>query len=164
MRNLARFVLLLPRNAGVLLLRGYRALISPLYGDVCRYYPSCSAYGLGSVQQRGLIVGSALTAWRILRCNPWAAGGIDDVRAARHDRDRITRFGWVVPAGMFPKAEAAAEAAREAHLLEHLRVDEAAAVRAAASAAPVLRTALRTSAPLGAPVLATSSPIPSRKD
>ncbi|GGR17431.1 hypothetical protein GCM10010196_07870 [Agromyces mediolanus] len=160
MRNLARFVLLLPRNAGVLLLRGYRALISPLYGDVCRYYPSCSAYGLGSVQQRGLIVGSALTAWRILRCNPWSAGGIDDVRAARHDRDRITRFGWVVPAGMFPKAEAAAEAARQAHLSEHLRRDEAAAARPAASPAPVLRTP----APLGAPVLATSSPIPSRKD
>jgi putative membrane protein insertion efficiency factor len=160
MRNLARFVLLLPRNAGVLLLRGYRALISPLYGDVCRYYPSCSAYGLGSVQQRGLIVGSALTAWRILRCNPWSAGGIDEVRTASHDRDRITRFGWVVPAGMFPKAEAAAAAAREAHLLEHLRVDEAAAADSTAVLSPVPRT----SAALGAPVLATSSPIPSRKD
>jgi len=159
MRNLARFVLLLPRNAGVLLLRGYRALISPLYGDVCRYYPSCSAYGLGSVQQRGLVVGSALTAWRILRCNPWSAGGIDEVRAARHDRDRITRFGWVVPAGMFPKAEAAAEAARQAHVLEHLRVDEAAAAQSAVSVSAVLRTPA-----LGAAALATSSSTSSRKD
>jgi putative membrane protein insertion efficiency factor len=98
-RDFALFVLLIPRNAGVLLLRAYRKLISPLYGDVCRYYPSCSAYGLGSVQQRGIVVGSALTAWRILRCNPWSSGGIDDVRVASHDRYRITPFGWVIPAG-----------------------------------------------------------------
>lgn len=98
MRDALLFLLLVPRNIGVLLLRGYRAVISPLYGDVCRYHPSCSAYGLGSVQQHGLVVGSALTAWRIVRCNPWSAGGIDDVRAARHDRYRVTPFGWVVPA------------------------------------------------------------------
>ena len=142
MRDLALFILLIPRNLGVLLLRGYRAAISPLYGDVCRYYPSCSAYGLGSVQQRGLVVGSALAAWRIVRCNPWTAGGFDEVRAARHDRYRITRFGWVVPAGMFPKAEADAAAARLAHELEH---------RAAESRSME-------------PVLVNSSPNLSRKD
>ena len=119
MRNLALFILLIPRNLGVLLLRAYRAVISPLYGDVCRYYPSCSAYGLGSVQQRGLVVGSVLTAGRIVRSKPWPAGGIDAVRAPRHDRYRVTRFGWVVPTGMFPKAEADAAAARLAHELEH---------------------------------------------
>lgn len=142
MRDLAFFILLIPRNLGVLLLRAYRATISRLYGDVCRYYPSCSAYGLGSVQQRGLVIGSALAAWRIVRCNPWTAGGIDEVRAARHDRYRITRFGWVVPAGMFPKAEADAAAARLAHELEH---------RAHESVAPE-------------PVLANPSPTLSRKD
>ena len=98
MREVTLFILLIPRNVGVLLIRGYRAVISPLYGDVCRYHPSCSAYGLGSVQQRGLLVGSALTAWRIVRCNPWSPGGIDDVPAARHDRYRVTPFGWVLPA------------------------------------------------------------------
>jgi uncharacterized protein len=97
-REIGLFILLIPRNIGVLLIRGYRAVISPLYGDVCRYHPSCSAYGLGSVQQQGLLVGSVLTAWRIVRCNPWSAGGIDDVRAARHDRYRVTPFGWVLPA------------------------------------------------------------------
>lgn len=99
MKNAVLFAALIPRNIGVLVIRGYRAAISPLYGDVCRYYPSCSAYGLGSVQQRGLVIGSGLTAWRILRCNPWTAGGIDDVRAAKHSRYRVTRFGWVIPAG-----------------------------------------------------------------
>jgi putative membrane protein insertion efficiency factor len=97
--NAALFLILIPRNIGVLLIRGYRAVISPLYGDVCRYYPSCSAYGLGSVQQRGLLVGTALTAWRIVRCNPWSRGGVDEVRAPKHDRYRVTSFGWVVPAG-----------------------------------------------------------------
>ncbi|MCD5345420.1 membrane protein insertion efficiency factor YidD [Agromyces sp. H3Y2-19a] len=110
MRDFALFVVLIPRNLGVLLIRGYRKLISPLYGDVCRYYPSCSAYGLGSVQQRGLVIGSLLTGWRILRCNPWSPGGIDDVRPARHDRYRVTRFGWVLPAG-YVKADASAPAA-----------------------------------------------------
>lgn len=108
MKNAVLFAALVPRNLGVLIIRGYRAAISPLYGDVCRYYPSCSAYGLGSVQQRGLVIGSALTAWRILRCNPWTAGGIDDVRAARHSRYRVTGFGWVVPAG-FATTDAAAQ-------------------------------------------------------
>jgi putative membrane protein insertion efficiency factor len=99
MRDLAWFVWLLPRNAGVLLIRAYRAVISPLYGDVCRYYPSCSAYGLGSVQHRGLVVGSLLTGWRILRCNPWSRGGVDDVRMPRRRRFHVTRFGFVIPAG-----------------------------------------------------------------
>ena len=98
MRDIILFILLIPRNLGVLLIRAYRAVISPLYGDVCRYHPSCSAYGLGSVQQQGLVVGSALTAWRIVRCNPWSQGGIDDVRPARHRRYRVTPFGWVLPA------------------------------------------------------------------
>ncbi len=98
MKNLAWFVWLLPRNAGVLLIRAYRAVVSPLYGDVCRYYPSCSAYGLGAVQHRGLVVGSALTAWRIVRCNPWSAGGIDDVPLPRVRRFHVTRVGLVVPA------------------------------------------------------------------
>ncbi|MFE5670354.1 membrane protein insertion efficiency factor YidD [Agromyces sp. NPDC056523] len=99
MRDLAWFVWLLPRNVGVLLIRAYRAVVSPLYGDVCRYYPTCSAYGLGSVQHRGLVVGSALTAWRIVRCNPWSAGGIDDVRMPARSRFHVTRFGFVIPPG-----------------------------------------------------------------
>jgi putative membrane protein insertion efficiency factor len=115
MRDVLLFLLLIPRNIGVLVLRGYRAVISPLYGDVCRYHPSCSAYGLGSVQQQGLIAGSALTAWRIVRCNPWSAGGIDDVRAARHDRYRVTPFGWVVPAS-WAAASAAPSAVHPHHL------------------------------------------------
>jgi putative membrane protein insertion efficiency factor len=92
----ALFALTVPRNLGIALLLIYRKVISPLYGDVCRYYPTCSAYGLGQVQQRGLIVGSVLTAWRILRCNPWSAGGVDKVAPGR-SWFRVTNLGFVVP-------------------------------------------------------------------
>src|SRR3954452_9380390 len=92
-------VLLVPRNLAVLVLRAYRAVISPLYGDVCRYYPSCSAYALQAIQQHGVVVGSYLGIRRILRCHPWAAGGVDDVPPARKPRYRVTPFGFVVAAG-----------------------------------------------------------------
>ncbi len=59
--------------------RLWRAIISPLYGDVCKYHPSCSAYGLEALQVHGAIKGGALTIWRILRCNPWSKGGYDPV-------------------------------------------------------------------------------------
>ena len=99
MMRVLTFLWLLPRNVCVLILRGYRAVISPLYGDVCRYYPSCSAYALGAIQQHGVIKGVALGTWRIARCHPWAKGGVDDV-PERSLRPRAlalhtTRFGFV---------------------------------------------------------------------
>ena len=87
---------LAPRNLLILFIKGWRKLISPLYGDVCRYYPTCSAYGLGQVQQRGLILGSVLTVARIIRCNPWSKGGIDEV-APGSGRFQVSHSGFVVP-------------------------------------------------------------------
>lgn len=98
MKSVLTFTLLLPRNACVLVLRFYRAVISPLYGDVCRYYPSCSHYTLQAIQQYGVFRGVWLGSRRILRCHPWAEGGIDDIPARRYDRYRITRFGFVIAA------------------------------------------------------------------
>jgi putative membrane protein insertion efficiency factor len=63
----------------VLVLRAYRRVISPIYGDVCRYYPSCSAYALNAVETHGALRGSWLAARRLGRCHPWAAGGVDPV-------------------------------------------------------------------------------------
>lgn len=90
-------VVLVPRNLAVALLLVYRRFISPLYGDVCRFAPTCSAYGLGAVQEYGVILGSAMTLWRIARCNPWNPGGIDPVPVRRNPRPRhLTRRGFVV--------------------------------------------------------------------
>ena len=93
---LLQFIWLAPRNLVILLVKGYRKAISPLYGDVCRYYPTCSAYGLGQFQQRGVIFGSVLTAWRIIRCNPWSQGGVDQVKPGR-GLFQVNQHGFVLP-------------------------------------------------------------------
>ena len=61
------------------LLRAYRFAISPLYGQVCRYYPTCSAYALDAVQTHSAARGTWLAMRRVARCHPWAAGGVDHV-------------------------------------------------------------------------------------
>jgi uncharacterized protein len=94
---LGRAVPLLPRNAALSLLHAYRATISHTYGDVCKYYPSCSAYAVGAVQQHGAVAGSVMTAARIARCHPWAKGGIDDVPLRKNFRYELTHHGFVVP-------------------------------------------------------------------
>ncbi|WP_399553263.1 membrane protein insertion efficiency factor YidD [uncultured Propionibacterium sp.] len=59
--------------------KGWRAFISPLYGDVCKYYPTCSAYGLEALELHGALKGGWLTVRRLARCHPWSTGGIDPV-------------------------------------------------------------------------------------
>jgi len=61
------------------LLKLYRLVVSPLYGNVCRYYPSCSAYALRAVEVHGAVRGSWLAGRRLLRCHPWTPGGYDPV-------------------------------------------------------------------------------------
>lgn len=96
MKRVLLFIWFLPRNICVAILRAYRAVISPLYGQVCRYYPSCSAYALEAIQHHGVVKGVGLGIWRIARCHPWAKGGVDDVPVSRHhDHHHLTRFGFV---------------------------------------------------------------------
>lgn len=99
MRRALQFVWLLPRNVLVAVLRVYRAVISPLYGDVCRYYPSCSSYAMQSIQHYGAIRGIWMGSRRLARCHPWAEGGIDDVPVREHEHVAITGFGFVVAHG-----------------------------------------------------------------
>lgn len=63
----------------LLVLRAYRFAISPLYGQVCKYHPTCSAYAMAAIETHGALRGSGLAAWRLLRCNPWSRGGYDPV-------------------------------------------------------------------------------------
>lgn len=88
---------LLPRNLAIAFMKTYRRLVSPLYGDVCRYYPSCSRYALEAYQQRGFVVGVVLTTWRLLRCNPCNPGGIDDVQPGIRQYCEVNSHGFVRP-------------------------------------------------------------------
>lgn len=57
----------------------YRYTLSYFLGGRCRFYPSCSRYGLDAVHAHGALKGAALTVRRIGRCHPWNAGGFDPV-------------------------------------------------------------------------------------
>ncbi len=57
----------------------YQKLISPLIPARCKYYPSCSRYAVEAYRTHGAFWGTVLTAWRLLRCNPWSRGGVDKV-------------------------------------------------------------------------------------
>ena len=61
------------------LLRGYKRLISPLLPAACKYVPTCSEYAVEAVERFGIVRGGAMTLWRVLRCNPFAKGGVDPV-------------------------------------------------------------------------------------
>ena len=47
------------------------------HAPTCKYHPTCSQYAAGALRKHGLLKGSVLTAWRLLRCNPWSHGGVD---------------------------------------------------------------------------------------
>ena len=68
MRALASFII-----------KSYRYLISPLLGNHCRFYPSCSCYAETAIARYGFIKGSLLTLKRLGKCHPWHEGGLDPV-------------------------------------------------------------------------------------
>jgi uncharacterized protein len=60
-------------------LRFYKGLISPLLPASCRFVPTCSEYAAEAVARHGVLRGTALGLWRLLRCNPFSRGGYDPV-------------------------------------------------------------------------------------
>ena len=72
----------------VLFIKVYQKTLSPDHGlfsffypnGYCRYYPSCSEYAKEAIEKKGVIKGSGLGLWRIVRCNPWSKGGVDLVK------------------------------------------------------------------------------------
>ncbi|HEU4962430.1 MAG TPA: membrane protein insertion efficiency factor YidD [Bacilli bacterium] len=71
------------KRALLLAFRFYQKFISPLKPPSCRFYPTCSHYGLEAVSKHGALRGSFLTAKRIVKCGPWHPGGFDPVPEPR---------------------------------------------------------------------------------
>lgn len=67
----------------------WRAVISPLYGDVCKFYPTCSEYALHSFESHGAVRGTVLTTKRLVRCHPWSLGGYDPVPGGPHSQGKL---------------------------------------------------------------------------
>lgn len=71
------------RWLAVLPIRAYQRALSPMLGERCRYYPSCSEYAAQAIGRFGILRGVVLAGWRLLRCNPWSDGGFDPVEDQR---------------------------------------------------------------------------------
>jgi len=67
------------------LIRLYQATLGRILGGRCRFHPSCSEYAVEAITETGALRGLALASWRVLRCGPWSAGGVEypPSRAAR---------------------------------------------------------------------------------
>ncbi len=63
----------------LIFIKFYQYLISPLIGQTCRFYPSCSEYAFEAVKKHGSLKGSFLALKRILKCHPFHPGGFDPV-------------------------------------------------------------------------------------
>lgn len=80
LRDLPRTPLYWPRLVLLALIRLYQKTISRgLPANTCRFYPSCSHYGYQAIYKYGVLKGSIMAAWRVLRCNPFNEGGYDPV-------------------------------------------------------------------------------------
>ncbi len=71
------------RRAATAPIRLYQRLLSPAIASRCKYEPSCSRYAVQAIERYGILRGSVLAAWRLLRCNPWSHGGYDPVEHQR---------------------------------------------------------------------------------
>ena len=67
----------IPTRGALFFIRVYQIVFSPLFGNQCRYHPTCSNYAMMAFNRYGFFTGLRKTIWRILRCNPFSNGGID---------------------------------------------------------------------------------------
>jgi len=63
----------------IALLRAYRYVLSPWWGNQCRFSPTCSEYAIQAIERHGAWKGAALALRRVARCHPWQPGGYDPV-------------------------------------------------------------------------------------
>ncbi len=84
MKRLATAIMIAP-------IRLYQRFISPAFAPRCRYYPTCSSYAVQAIRELGPVRGSILAGWRLLRCNPFSHGGVDELSDRRLFRETPTR-------------------------------------------------------------------------
>ncbi len=72
-------------------IRLYQRWISPAFAPRCRYYPTCSSYAVEAIRELGPVRGLILAVWRLLRCNPFSHGGVDELSDRRLFRGTPTR-------------------------------------------------------------------------
>jgi putative membrane protein insertion efficiency factor len=72
-----------PRDIALGVLRVYQRAISPALPRRCKYHPTCSEYAVQAIRRYGILMGTVLAGWRLLRCNPFSHGGYDPVSAQR---------------------------------------------------------------------------------
>ena len=71
----------------IFFIKVYRLLVSPILGQNCRFWPTCSEYSIQALQEYGVLKGTKLILKRIVRCNPWGGSGID-VLPSRDAKDK----------------------------------------------------------------------------
>ncbi len=69
----------------ILLIKGYQRIISPWFGNCCRFTPSCSQYGIEALRKYGFFKGTWLTIIRVGKCHPFHPGGFDPVPDVEND-------------------------------------------------------------------------------
>jgi putative membrane protein insertion efficiency factor len=74
-------------------IRLYQRWVSPALAPRCRYYPTCSAYAVEAIRELGPVRGLILAGWRLLRCNPFSHGGVDELSDRRLFRNTPGRSG-----------------------------------------------------------------------
>jgi putative membrane protein insertion efficiency factor len=75
----------------IFLVKGYQFLISPLLGNNCRFYPSCSQYMIQAIERFGIIKGVYLGGKRLSKCHPWHEGGMDPIPPCHCEKDNAKK-------------------------------------------------------------------------
>ena len=79
-KKIFKFILFIPRRVEIKMIEFYQKYISNAFGKRCIYYPTCSEYTKQAVDKYGIIKGNVLGLFRIIRCNPFAKGGVDKLK------------------------------------------------------------------------------------
>ena len=74
-------------NILIKVIKGYKYLISPLFGHSCRYLPTCSEYSIDALKEYGFFRGLYMSTKRILSCHPWGSGGFDPVKKESKEKN-----------------------------------------------------------------------------